>query len=504
MSIDRTSKWKAALIGVLSAGAALGTAELVTAATGPNSSPVTAVGSSAIDLAPVWLKDFAISTFGNYDKPVLLGGILVALVAFAAVAGIVAVRRFAVGAVMIGLLGAVGALAATTRPGASALDALPSLAAILAGAAVLHLLLRADADTDSPSRRTFLAAGAGTAAYALLGASVGRILQQRSGDIAQSRSAIKLPAPVSPAAARPTGHEFSLPGLTPFQTPNRDFYRVDTALVIPELTAEEWSLRIHGMVDRPIELSFADLMAKPLIERDITLCCVSNEVGGPYASTARWLGFPLAQLLREAGVKAGANQLVGTDHAGMTIGTPLEVVMDGRESLLAIGMNGEPLLPTNGFPVRQIVPGLFGYTSATKWLVDLELTTFDKYDAYWTERQWDPIGTVLTASRIDVPKPFAQVPAGPVTVAGVAWAQHRGIGAVQFRVDGGEWQPAQLSTEVSPDTWRQWRANVQLDKGLHRFEVRAADGRGDWQPEERTRPFPRGATGWHSVAVTVT
>ncbi len=508
VSNDRTTKRKAALIGVLSAGVALGTAELVSAATGPNSSPVTAVGSSAIDLAPVWLKDFAISTFGNYDKPVLLGGILVALVVFAAVAGIVAVRRFAVGAVMIGLLGAVGALAALTRPSASPLDALPSLAAILAGAAALHLLLgggsSADSPDGSPSRRKFLITGTGAAVYAALGASVGRILQQRAGDVAESRAAIKLPAPVSPAAARPNGHSFPIPGLTSFETPNRDFYRVDTALVIPEITAEEWTLRIHGMVDRPVELTFADLMAKPLIERDITLCCVSNEVGGPYASTARWLGFPLAQLLREAGVQAGANQLVGTDHAGMTIGTPLDVVLDGRESLLAIGMNGEPLLPTNGFPVRQLVPGLFGYTSATKWLVDLELTTFDKYDAYWTERQWDPIGTVLTASRIDVPKPFAQVPAGPVTVAGVAWAQHRGIGAVQFRVDGGEWQSTQLSTEVSPDTWRQWRASVQLDKGLHRFEVRAADGRGDWQPEERTRPFPRGATGWHSVAVTVT
>ncbi|MCP3800600.1 molybdopterin-dependent oxidoreductase [Allokutzneria sp. A3M-2-11 16] len=493
-----------ALIGVLSAGAALGTAELVTAVTGPNSSPITSVGGAAIDLAPVWLKDFAISTFGNYDKPVLLGGILVVLVVFAAVAGIVAARRFAVGAVMIGLIGAVGAIAAIARPGGSPLDALPSLAAIVAGVAALHLLLTRRPAADGSSRRKFLITGLGTAAYAVLGGSVGRILQQRSADIAQSRSAIRLPAPVSPAAARPPGHDFALPGLTPFETPNRDFYRVDTALVIPELTAEEWRLRIHGMVDRPVELSFADLMAKPLIERDITLCCVSNEVGGPYASTARWLGFPLAQLLREAGVRAGANQLVGTDRDGMTIGTPLDVVMDGREALLAIGMNGEPLLPTNGFPVRQLVPGLYGYTSATKWLVDLELTTFDKYDAYWTERGWDPIGPVLTASRIDVPKPFAQVPAGPVTVAGVAWAQHRGISAVQFRVDGGEWRPAQISTEVSPDTWRQWRATVQLDKGLHRFEVRAADGRGDWQPEERSRPFPRGATGWHSVAVTVT
>ncbi|MFB9904873.1 molybdopterin-dependent oxidoreductase [Allokutzneria oryzae] len=504
MSTYRESQPRAsygALLGLLSAGAALASAELVAALTGPGSSPVTAVGSAAIDLAPVWLKDFAISTFGNYDKPVLLGGILVVLVAFAAVAGVASTRRFAVGAVMIALLGAVGVLASSTRPDASALTALPSLTAIVIGVAVLRALVRrSTTDNSSSARRTFLV----TAGLALAGGVAGKFFQQRSSDIAESRSAIQLPKPVSPAPARPAGHSFAIPDLTPFETPNRDFYRVDTALVIPELRAEEWRLKIHGMVDRPMELSFADLMAKPLIERDITLSCVSNEVGGPYASTARWLGFPLAELLRQAGVRGGATQLVGTDSAGMTIGTPLDVVMDGREAMLAIGMNGEPLLPANGFPVRQLVPGLYGYTSATKWLVDLELTTFEKYDAYWTERQWDPIGKALTASRVDVPKPFARVPAGPVTVAGVAWAQHRGISAAQIRIDGGEWRPVELSTEVSPDTWRQWRTTVQLDKGLHRIEVRAADGRGDWQPEERTRPFPRGATGWHSVAVTVT
>nr|WP_328806183.1 molybdopterin-dependent oxidoreductase [Streptacidiphilus fuscans] len=258
------------------------------------------------------------------------------------------------------------------------------------------------------------------------------------------------------------------------------------------------------MVDHPVELSFDDLIHRPLTELDYTLSCVSNEVGGPYVSTARWLGASLPDLLRQVGLQSGAQQLVGRSPDGMTIGTPLDLLMDGRHAMLAVGMNGEPLPVEHGFPCRSLCPGLFGYTSATKWVVDLEATTFAGYDPYWVHRGWDRTGLVRTASRIEVPAPLSRVPAGAVTVAGTAWATHRGIAAVEVRVDGGPWQQARLATDAGMDLWRQWTWTWNADSpGLHTLEARATDATGAVQPESRTPPFPSGATGWHSVVVTV-
>ena len=294
-----------------------------------------------------------------------------------------------------------------------------------------------------------------------------------------------------------------VPNMTPFVTPNKDFYRIDTALSVPQITAESWRLKVHGMVDRELELTFADLLERNVVERDITLTCVSNEVGGNLISNAKWLGVPLAEILQEAGVHPDADQLKSTSADGWTSGSPVATITDGRDALLAFGMNGEPLPVEHGFPVRMVVPGLYGYVSATKWVVDLELTTFENFDAYWVQRGWSQQGPIKTESRIDVPKPFARVAPGRVAVAGVAWAQHRGIEAVEVRVDGGPWARAELADELTIDTWRQWKFAWDAPAGNHRIEVRATDQTGAVQPEARAEPIPDGATGWHSIVVRV-
>jgi DMSO/TMAO reductase YedYZ molybdopterin-dependent catalytic subunit len=272
---------------------------------------------------------------------------------------------------------------------------------------------------------------------------------------------------------------------------------------VPRIDPSTWRLRIHGMVEREVELSFAELLRRPLIARDITLNCVSNEVGGPYIGTARWLGVPLAVLLREAGVRAGSDQIVARSVDGMTIGTPVATALDGRDTMLAVGMNDEPLPLEHGFPVRMLTPGLYGYAGACKWVTELELTTFDQFDAYWVKRGWGSQGTVKTASRIDKPKPFDRMAAGTVTVAGVAWAQRRGIEAVEISVDGGPWERAELLPSASADTWTQWRFRWSATSGPHSLVVRATDGSGAVQPEIRATPFPDGATGRHTISVTV-
>ncbi len=357
------------------------------------------------------------------------------------------------------------------------------------------------ATTGSWDRRGLLFAGLGAAALAAAGGLLSRIVV-RGGDVSASREAVRLPVAADAALKTTAGQELGVPGITPFTTSNRDFYRVDTALVLPTLTAEEWTLKLHGMVDRELEITYADLIARPLVERDVTLTCVSNEVGGTYAGTARWLGYPLRDLLEEVGVQSGAEQLVSRSVDGWTAGTPVSVATDGRDALLVVGMNGEPLPRAHGFPVRMVVPGLYGYVSATKWLVDLELTTYGAYDAYWTARGWATEGPIKTMARIDTPRPLANVSGASVAVGGVAWAQHRGIERVEVRVDGGPWHEARLGDVPSKDTWRQWVWAWDPDPGRHTLEARAVDGSGTPQTGDRARPFPDGASGWHSVVVT--
>jgi DMSO/TMAO reductase YedYZ molybdopterin-dependent catalytic subunit len=532
-----------AVSGLLAAAAALGVAQLVAGLTGPLGGPVVAVGQVAINLTPVPVKDFVIARAGSHDKQVLVGGILIVLVAFAAVVGMLALRRLGYGLAGLAAFGALGAAAAITRPNAGAQDIVPTLAGVAVATVALIWLVRAAggprsrwsqrgetptqpaavgerhaghrpvaapgraavARSSGPraDRRRFLTLAAGTAALAAAGGLAGQSLLGRF-NVAKLRAAVRLPAPAKRAPAVPAGAQLRVPGITPFFTSNASFYRVDTELVLPQVSPDQWTLRVHGMVARPVELTFGELLRRPLTEADITLACVSNQVGGPLAGNARWLGASLAALLREAGVRAGADQILSTSNDGWTCGTPTEVVMADPDALLAVGMNGQPLPIAHGFPARMIVPGLFGYVSATKWVTDLELTTFAAQRSYWVQRGYSVQAPIKTMSRIDVPKPLQQVHAGRVAVAGVAWAPHRGIDAVQVRVDSGPWRDARLSAPDGIDTWRQWVWPWDAPSGLHQLEVRATDGTGVTQPATRVGVFPNGATGWDSTVVTVT
>jgi DMSO/TMAO reductase YedYZ molybdopterin-dependent catalytic subunit len=354
-----------------------------------------------------------------------------------------------------------------------------------------------------PGRRGFLAAGAGMVVVAAAAGAGGDLLLRRFS-ATTARNQVRLPAAAKAAPPLAAGAKLDVSGISSFYTPNNGFYRVDTDLVLPQVSPDQWTLQISGMVDRPVELSFADLLRQPLTEADITLVCVSNEVGGPYAGNARWLGASLPALLRRAGVRSGADQLLSTSVDGMTISTPVSAIMDGRNAVLAVGMNGQPLPIAHGFPARMVVPGLYGYTSATKWVTKLELTTFAAQKAYWTQRGYAAQAPIKTESRIDVPKPLSQVPKGQVAVAGMAWAPHRGISAVEVSVDNGAWHEAQLAAADGIDTWRQWVWHWDAAPGLHQLQVRATDGTGATQTSSRTGVFPSGATGWDSVVVTVT
>ncbi|GAA3374371.1 molybdopterin-dependent oxidoreductase [Streptomyces racemochromogenes] len=517
---DRGTRLAGAAAGLAAAFAGLAVAELAAAFVRPEAAPLTAVGGAVVDRTPAAVKEWAVRAFGTADKPVLTLGTVLLLAVLAALAGILAPHRPRAGCALAASVGLLGAVAALGRPGAGWRDALPLLAGGAVAAGVLYVLAAAlrrprtaagrSGGTWPLDRRAFGRLLAATVAASAAAGYAGRRLGAHgAAGATASRAGLVLPPPAVPAPPVPAGADLRLPGLGPFLTPAGDFYRVDTALVVPRVDADAWRLDIRGEgVARPLTLSLPELLARPLVEHDITLCCVSNEVGGPYVGNARWLGVRLADLLREAGVRppsrgGPADQLVARSVDGMTTGTPVEAVMDGREALLAVGMNGAPLPFAHGFPVRMVVPGLYGYVSACKWLRELRLTRFDAYDAYWVRRSWAREAPVKTQSRIDTPRPLSRHPAGPVAVAGVAWAQHRGISRVEVRADGGPWRDARLGAADGVDTWRQWVWRWEAPPGRHTLEVRATDGRGGVQPERRTGTLPDGATGWHSVTVDV-
>lgn len=495
------------MAGLLAAGIALGVAQLVAGALRPAASPLVVVGETAIDHTPPWLKNFAIQTFGSNDKLALSVGILAVLAVYAVLVGVAAYRRFIYGLIGVAVFAAIGLFAAVTRPGAQASDVLPTLVgAACAGVTLWVLLARrlaADAGVPSgPDRRRFLIdsiVAVGVASGAGLG---GWALAKRFG-VAGARSGLQLPVPVQPAPPLPANVDLRVPGLAPFLTSNAAFYRVDTALLLPQLPPQRWRLRIHGMVRREVEIDFAELLRLPLIEDYITLCCVSNPVGGPYIGNARWLGARLAPLLRRAGIRAGADQLLCTSADGFTSGTPVQVVMDGRDALLGVGMNGQPLPVAHGFPARLVVPGLYGYVSATKWITDIEVTTYSARTAYWAQRGWAAQGPIKTESRIDVPHAGDQIRAGRTTVAGVAWAPHKGVEAVEVRIDDRPWQPARLAAVPGIDTWRQWIAQWDATPGRHRIQARATDASGYTQTATIAAPEPNGASGYPTITVQV-
>jgi DMSO/TMAO reductase YedYZ molybdopterin-dependent catalytic subunit len=493
--------------GALTVGLATLLAGLMTT-TGLSSgtpSPVFAVGGAFVDLTPPWLKDFAVSTFGTYDKAALIVGMAVVLTTACAVIGVLGARRRTAGMVTFEVLGAVGMLAVASRPHAGALDLLPTAIASAGGLWVLSLLWKeaAQAGHGTPvERRRFLVGGAGVTALALASAVLGQTLGQRAGRAVAARDSVRLPKAANLVAV-PVASQLAVPGVTPYIVRNADFYRIDTALIVPQLDTASWSLRVFGMVDQEVTIDWAALIKKPMQNALITLTCVSNEVGGRLIGNAVWTGWPVRELLKMAGPKPGADMVLSTSRDGWTAGTPLSALTDNRNAFLAIAMNGQPLPFEHGFPVRMVVPGLYGYVSATKWVTSLKVTTFADDEGYWIPRGWSARGPIKTGSRIDVPRSGDRVKAGKVAIAGIAWAQHRGIAFVQVRVDNGAWQEAHLADEPSVDSWRQWVLEWQAVRGSHTVSVRAFDGQGALQTQQQAAPPPNGATGWHTVTVNV-
>lgn len=531
---------------------AVGLGELTAALIAPGSGPFVVVGSALIDLAPGWAKDTAIALFGTNDKAALLVGIGIVLLLVAAGAGLLEAAAPPWGRVVFGALGAAGVVAAMTRAGAGPLAIVPSAIAGLAGAIAVMLLVQrlpvigvepeaapevaapesvapesvaleesapeasgprtvtpeasarpAGPAAEPPDRRRFLMWAGGATAIGLLAAAAGWAGQAGRRAVQAVRDALVLPAPTATADI-PAGAQLAVDGLSPLITPNPDFYRIDTALRVPEVDPADWSLRIHGAVAREVVITWDDLLALPMSEVAVTLACVSNEVGGGLIGNALWLGTPIRDLLARAAPTADADMVLSRSIDGFTAGTPLGVLQDPeRDAILAIGMNGEPLPFDHGFPVRMVVPGLYGYVSATKWVTELEVTRFDEASAYWTDRGWSAEGPIKLSSRIDVPRRSSSVPSGRVVVAGVAWHQHTGIAAVEVQVDDSAWYAADLAPAISSDTWVQWRWEWQAPTGAHTLRVRATGADGEVQTDEVRPVTPDGATGLHEISVSV-
>lgn len=530
----------AAVVGLASVILGLGVSELVAAVIAPAASPVLVVGSLMIDLAPGWAKETAIALFGTGDKAALLTGLAVVLALVSAAAGVLERWKPPIGRIIIGAAGVFGVGAAITRSGSAAFDIIPAAAATIVALITLGVLLRAmEEQTRKPrpinpaelrstggrppnaleleraaekqrretarvTRRKFLGLTGGAVALGALTAVGGYALQAGARATAAARAALKLPKPTVPAAAVPDGADFGIDGVPAVVVSNADFYRIDTALQIPQLDPDNWALKITGMVQNPITITFTELLAKPLEESYTTLMCVSNEVGGNLIGNAKWLGYPIRHLLAEAAPKAGADMVFSRSSDGFTASTPLSVLQeDDRNAILAVGMNGDPLPPEHGYPVRMVVPGLYGYVSATKWVVELEVTTFAKNSAYWTDRGWSERGPVKIESEINVPQQGTSLKAGTQTIAGVAWYQHTGIQKVEVQVDDGAWTTADLATAISADTWVQWRYAWKASRGSHTLRVRATGVDGEVQTSAIADTVPDGATGYHEVQVQV-
>lgn len=496
------------LAGVAAAAVALGVAQLVGIPFGARADARAAIGAAVVDLTPGPVKEWAIQALGTADKLFLAVAVLVAIAAIAAIAGTLETRRRPLGSAAIAAAGALGCFAVLSRPGATALDTIPTVAGAACGVAALRWLIRRwgaeDSDHGEPD-----AGRRGLVMLSVLGFGVvsgvaGAVITRLVHSVAADRNSFALPrahapAPPIPPDVQPKGVE-----LPSFITPSADFYRVDTALTVPQLSHGDWRLRIHGMVDREATYGFADLARFDVVENATTLTCVSNPVGGHLISTGIWTGYRVADLLAAAGVHPDADMVLSTSVDGFTAGTPVDALTDGRDALLAVALNGQPLPIEHGYPARLVVPGLYGYVSATKWVVDMELTRFDKAQAYWTRQGWAPRAPIKTQSRIDVPKGGQRVPLGPVVFGGVAWAQNRGVRAVEVRIDNGAWQAAEPGASYSNETWRLWSFPWQAkDPGSHTITVRAIDNTGATQTGDRVPPAPDGATGWHTVDFAV-
>lgn len=561
MAKMRANTLVAAGAGVAAAALGAGIGELTAALVAPESSPFAAIGGALIDAAPSWAKDTAIALFGTADKIALLVGIGIVLLAVAGVAGVLDFRRPPWGRIVLVIVGTIGAAAAVSRAQASPWAWLPSLVAGAASAGALLLILRplrtsagvvrerkanagprtpgaapatvaahtpgatartpgatvgtplvepiasnAPADPNhapDPDRRRVLIWAAVATAAGAAAALGGNIVRSGARAVTVIRDAIVLPAAVTPAAPVPAGADLNLDGLASVITRNEDFYRIDTALVVPQIDPAEWSLRIHGLVEQEVVITWDELLALPLEESTTTLACVSNEVGGTLIGNALWLGYPIRELLARARPAANADMVLSRSIDGFTASTPIEALTDDRNAIFAVGMNGTPLPAEHGFPVRMVVPGLYGYVSATKWVTELEVTRFDSARAYWTDRGWSELGPVKLQSRIDVPRTGQSIAAGDAVIAGVAWQQHIGIAGVEVQIDDGPWMPADLAPAISADTWVQWSLPWVAEAGRHRVRSRAISVTGEVQTSDEQGVVPDGATGWHTRQIDV-
>lgn len=504
------SRWSGVALGLLATFTGLAAAELVVGLIRGSSSPVVPVGQVVIDRVPKSVKDWAIETFGTADKVVLVAGALVTILGVGALVGVLTIRGNRLLAyALTSIIGLVGAFAVMIRPDPSLAKLTPTIVGTGVSIAVLWWLGPKPAGTDAlgrptmvgPDRRQFITGAVGIGSAAVVAGGLGRMLQQRF-EISGERATLLLPSAGGSAPTLPGDAELGIEGIESFVVPSTSFYRIDTALVVPQVRRDSWKLNISGLVDNELELTFDDLLARPQIERYITLSCVSNEVGGGLVGNALWQGVLLSDILEEAGLQEGAEQVVSRSVDGWTCGTPTDVVMDGRDAMLAIAMNGEPLPARHGYPVRMVVPGLYGYVSATKWITDIRLTRWEDFDAYWIPRGWSKEGPVKTMARIDTP-PSGRKRTGQVPIGGVAWAVHRGISAVQVRIDEGEWREAELGGVPSNDTWVQWVYRWDSEPGSHTIEARALDGEGEPQPSEPAPVAPNGAQGYHRIRIDI-
>ena len=505
------SRARDSLSGALAAGFGLGVSELLAGFVGPLPSLIEGVGNFVIDNTPEPVKEWAISTFGTADKLVLLIGIAVVTLLIGAGVGLVARRMFTLALIVFVGFGVASASAAAFDPQVSlAMAIIPGGAAAIAGLGALQWLLglkpgtRGEGEGMSQSRRSFLVGAGAVLGLAALAAGVGRFLVESAKRLAAGRSEVVLPSAADVLPPVPAAADLGVPDLTPIIVPNSEFYRIDTAFSVPRVDIQDWMLTVKGRVDRPYSVTYYDLLDMRMVERDITLSCVSNQVGGELVGNARWQGVPLAEILNRAGVQSDAEQVVGRSVDDFTVGFPIEAAFDGREALVAVGMNGEPLPFEHGFPARLVVAGLYGYVSATKWLSEIELTGWDEFDAYWIPRGWAKEAPIKTQSRIDTPRRAERISPGPRMVAGIAWAPTRGISKVEVRLgEDAPWVEADLSEPLSINAWVQWKVLWDPQPGLYEITVRATDGEGVLQDERRRPAPPDGATGWHTRVISV-
>jgi DMSO/TMAO reductase YedYZ molybdopterin-dependent catalytic subunit len=518
--------WRPAVAGALAAGVAMAAAELVAGLVRGAPSLITAIGSLVISLQPPGAKDLMIRLFGTNDKVALNVSVVVIALVVAAAAGVLAAHRRWLGVAVFVAFGLLAATAALRDPLASQALAVGNAGvAVAAGLVVLLGLLRlaspastagdgpvessvggdwvADLRTPEWTRRRFLIASAGTLGGVIVAGGIGRtLLDEQHADAIVSST--KIPAPLLAVPALAADQALTAPGLTPLVVPNADFYKIDTALLVPRVDPATWTLDVTGMVAHPLTFTYDELLAMPLYEQYVTIACVSNLVGDHLVGNALWTGVRLKDVLEAAGVQPGATQIVGRSVDDFSVGFPTAWAMaPEREPMIAVGMNREPLPANHGFPARLIVPGLYGYVSATKWLASIELTTREAVDGYWVPLGWAKDGPILTQSRIDVPTSGATVPPGAVEIGGVAWAPDRGITRVEVRIDDGAWQAARISRPISKATWVQWALAWTATTGPHSLEARATDGTGDVQTDQRSDPAPDGARGHHRISVTV-